>query len=260
MNKRFFLFLLPVFLVACGSPSDEASVAEKPVELPDPNGFFTELTRFTDIEDFPHIFGKSVSDNAVRMNHRLDHMITPFKDRIKGARVLDFGAYDGRWTYALIAAAGAEYVTGIEIDPEFAARAEKNLQELGVPADKYKFITSDIMDALDNIEPGSYDGVLCAGVFYHITYHVELIAKLKELGIKWIIMDSTIVSDERPIILWVDGPHGFNGLEGIPSRSALERLAEAAGYKYEHVPVDHLTSRHMWHYRLGSQATMLMYE
>jgi SAM-dependent methyltransferase len=249
-----------VLLVGCGSPSGEAPVAEQPVELPDPNGFFNELIRFTDIEDFPRVFGNSVNDNTVRMNHRFDRLITPFKDRIKGARMLDFGSYDGRWTYALIKAGGAEHVTGVEIDPVFAARAEKNLQELAVPADKYDFVVSDIMVALENVEPGSYDGVLLAGVFYHITYHLELLERLKQLGIKFIIMDSTVASDERPITLWVDGPHGFNGLEGIPSHRAIEVMAEAAGYKYENVPIDHLTSRHMWHYRLGSQITMLIYE
>jgi SAM-dependent methyltransferase len=260
VNKRIFLFLLPLMLVGCGSPSGEAPVAEQPIELPDPNGFFTELTRFTDIDDWPHIFGKSVNDNAVRMNYRFDRIITPFKDRIKGARVLDFGSFDGRWTHALISAAGAEHVTGIEIDPSFVARAETNLQELGVPADKYDFIIGDIMDALETIEPGSYDGVLLAGVFYHITYHVELIEKLKQLDIKWIIMDSTIASDERPIVLWVEGKDGFNGLEGVPSRRAVEVMAEAAGYKYEYVPVDHLTSPLMWNYRMGNQITMLIYE
>jgi SAM-dependent methyltransferase len=258
--KRIFLLLLPLLLIACGSPSDETSVAEKPVELPDPNGFFTDLPRFTDIKEWPHVFGKSASENAVRMNYRFDRIITPFNDRIKGARVLDFGSFDGRWTHALITAAGAEHVTGIEIDPKFVVRAETNLQELGVPADKYDFITGDIMDALDNIEPGSYDGVLLAGVFYHITYHVELIEKLKQLDIKWIIMDSTVATDERPIVLWVEGKDGFNGLEGVPSARAVELMAEAAGYKYKYVPVDHLTSPHMWTYRLGSQITMLIYE
>jgi 2-polyprenyl-3-methyl-5-hydroxy-6-metoxy-1,4-benzoquinol methylase len=265
VDKRIFLFLLPVLLVGCGQPSgetsgaEEPSVADQPVELADPNGFFTELSQFnrpglSAVGDKTDLEGP-----VIVLNQRHDLMIKPFVDRIKGARMLDFGSYNGMWTYAAIQA-GAEHVTGIEIDPAFAAEADKNLQELGVPADKYDFITSDIMDALENIEPGSYDGVLLAGVFYHITYHVELMEKLKQLGIKWIIMDTTIAGDERPITLWVDGPHGFNRLEGVPSRRAVEWMAEAAGYKYDYVPVDHLTSRYMWDYKMGLHITMLIHE
>jgi hypothetical protein len=82
---------------------------------------------------------------------------------------------------------------------------------------------------------------------------------LKRSGVKWIIMDTTVGGGDRPEIRWVVGPNGLNGLEGIPNRLAVEMIATYAGFKYEYVPLDHLTSREMWDYRIGNRITMTIY-
>jgi hypothetical protein len=254
MNKRILLALLPVLLIGCGSSPEDAPVVNDSAEIPDPNGFFTDLDQFFDVTDIT-----AINTNVIRLNQRHDLLIKHHQDRINGANIIDFGSYDGRWAYAAIEA-GAKHVTGVEINPVYAEQAANNMEELGVSADKYEFVIDDIMTRLKNTEPGTYDGVICAGIYYHITYHVELMAELKRIGVKWIIMDTTALTSEKAIIEWVAGPNGLNGLEGIPSPSAVEMIAEAAGFKYEYVPVDHLTSKQMWDYRMGNRIAMTIYQ
>jgi hypothetical protein len=269
MKLRILLTLLPALLIGCGPSPENPSVTDEQTtapqtkvrqtkvplnEVPDPDGFFTGLTQFIDVEDMT-----AINTHVIRLNKRHDLLIKHHQDRIQGAKIIDFGSYDGRWAYAAIEA-GAEHVTGVEINPIYAEQANNNLKELGVSADRYDFVVDDIMTRLKNTEPGTYDGVICAGIYYHITYHVELMAELKRIGVKWIIMDTTALKVDEPIIKWVAGPNGLNGLEGIPSPSAVEMIAEAAGFKYEYVPIDHLTSEHMWDYRWGNRIAMTIYE
>jgi hypothetical protein len=260
MKFRLAAALVPFFLFGCGSAPDDAGTAElsgnesdKAAEHVVKDGFFTGLSQFIEVEEIV-----AINATVDRLNNRHDLMIEHHSDRIQGARILDFGSYDGRWAYAAIKA-GAEHVTGIEINPAYAAQAEKNLAELGVSPDRYDFVIGDVLEELNKVTPGSIDGVILAGLYYHITYHVELMEALKRSGVKWIIMDTTVLGSEKPIIKWVAGPNGLNGLEGIPSAAAVEMIATAAGFQYEYVPVDHLTSPEMWDYRKGNRITMAIY-
>jgi hypothetical protein len=256
MKFRLAAALLPVILMGCGPSPDNQSAnggADKPVNTQGEIGFFSELPQFIEVDDITNILAVKQ-----RLNLRHEMMIEHHQDRIQGANILDFGSYDGRWAYAAIQA-GAKHVTGIEINPLYADKAESNMDSLTVDPASYDFIVGDILAVLKEIEPGSYDGVICAGIYYHITYHVELMAEMQRLGIKWIIMDTAVMADEDPIIQWVAGPNGLNGLEGIPSRSAIEVIADAAGYKHEYVSVEHLTHPEMWDYRLGNRVTMTLY-
>jgi hypothetical protein len=251
MKFRIAAALLPLILLGCG-PAPDNTGADKPTDTQGEIGFFSELPQFIEVDDITNILAVKK-----RLNLRHEMMIEHHQDRVQGANILDFGSYDGRWAYAALQA-GAKHVTGIEINQVYADKAELNMDSLEVDPTSFDFIVGDILTMLKDIEPGSYDGVICAGIYYHITYHVELMAELQRLGIKWIIMDTTVVSDELPVIRWVVGPNGLNGLEGIPSRAAVEAIANAAGYKHEYVSVDHLTSPDMWDYRLGARVTMLL--
>jgi 16S rRNA G966 N2-methylase RsmD len=260
MRFRFAALLVPVLLFGCGSPPDgeeaakqaaaKQSAAKTAEQQP---GFFDELPQFIDVTEID-----SINATRDRLNARYRLMIDHHRDRIEGATILDFGSYDGRWTYAAIEA-GAKHVTGIEINPEYQAQAEKNMEELGVSSDRYNFVVGDVLAELNKVTPGSIDGVIFAGLYYHITYHVELMEALKRSGVKWVIMDTQVLGSEEPIIKWVPGPNGLNGLEGIPSARAVEMIAEYAGFQYEYVPLDQLTSPEMWDYRMGTRITMTIF-
>lgn len=255
---KFRLVVVPVLLLlfGCESPSNDSSAE---VVAPDvaPAGFFTDLTPFHEKDKKIRTIGVKEGRGTAaldRINKRYELIIGPHKDLLKGAKIMDFGSYDGRWTYAALDA-GAAHVTGIEINQEFTDQAEANLNTLGVSPDDYNFIVGDLLTELKKVEPGEYDGVVCAGVYYHITYHVELMNELKRLGLKWIIVDSSVVTDEKPVVQWSVAPYG---LEGTPSASAIELIAEQAGFEYEYVPSAHFGTSSMWDYNGKGRITMLL--
>lgn len=240
-----FCFVLILFCLfsACESQPPEKSVTEESIEKVAQSdaevaqtGFFSDLPRFLDPDEIRQIH--PLASIAERLNQRYDLIIDRHRDLIKDARILDFGSYDGRWTYAAIDA-GAQHVTAIEISPEFVKQAEENMKAYEVPEERYDFIQGDILDNIRNISPGSYDGVLCLGIFYHITYHVELLKELKRIGVKWIIMDTNIISGDRSIVWFKNNPN--YGLEGKPTRRAIEVMVKSAGFRYKHIPTQHLT-------------------
>jgi hypothetical protein len=239
------------------SEGNQAATAPAEIEI-NPDGFFTDVTQFHEENKTIRTIGVNPGRNAQaldRINKRYELIIEPHKENLKGAKILDFGSYDGRWTYAAIDA-GAERVTGIEINSDFTDAAEANMKSLGVSPDKYDYVVGDLLTVLKGIEPGEYDGVICAGIYYHITYHVELMKELKRLDLDWVIMDTTVVTSEKPIVQWSVAPYG---LEGTPSQSAVELIAEQEGFEYKYVPSNHFGTNSMWDYNTNNRITMLLY-
>ncbi|MDP6437471.1 MAG: class I SAM-dependent methyltransferase [Gammaproteobacteria bacterium] len=221
-------------------------------------GFFTDLRRFVDVENIQQIGiprERGRQDAALgRLNIRYEMIIGHHKDLINGSRILDFGSYDGRFTYAALDA-GAEYVKGIEINQDYADQASLNMAELGVERERYDFIVADLLTYLKTLEAGSYDGAICAGIFYHITYHVELMRELERLDLDWVIMDSAVVQSEAPIVKWSLAPMR---LEGIPSLSAIQFIAEQTGFTNEVVELPKNSSDGMFDYNGGNRYTLTL--
>jgi hypothetical protein len=260
MKLRTTMALLPFLVFGCGTPPDESSAVPDIVtgyEDGVPQGFFTDLTLFWDVDDIQRIGTRdgAVAAGLDRLNNRYDLIIGSHKEQLKGARVLDFGSYDGHWAYAALDA-GAKHVTGIEINKDYAAKAERNFNELGVSPDSYNFIVGDVLEELQKIQPGEFDGVICAGIYYHIDYHVQLMRELRRIGVDWIIVDSAVVLSERPIIQWSDGP---NGIEGTPSLAAIKKIAEEFDFEYTQLPSTDYDTPGMWDYRMNGRITMLIY-
>lgn len=257
------LFLLPVsslLLWGCDSAPEQGqgqpvANAEKAAEVAE-KGFFSDYPRFIEVENIRQIGAKEGRPLAAleRLNLRYGMIIEHHKDRIKGARILDFGSYDGRWTFAAIEA-GAAYVKGIEINQDFVDHASQNMEELGVESDKYDFVVSDLLAMLKTIEPGTFDGIICAGIYYHITYHVELMKEMERLDVDWIIMDSSVEIEEKPIVKWSLSPYG---LEGTPSLSAIKMIAEQNGFDYEDIALTPNESTGMWDYNSGYRKTLTL--
>jgi len=235
-------------------PISEAPMSEEYADHVEQPGFFSDLPRFLDPDEIRQIH--PLASISERLNQRYELIINRHRDLIKDARLIDFGSYDGRWTYAAIDA-GAKRVTAIEISPEFVARAEENMQALDVPPEKYDFIRGDILEELRKMTPGSFDGVLCLGVFYHITYHVELLKELKRIGVKWIIMDTQIHGGEQPVVYFKINPN--YGLQGTPTKSVVEMMLQSTGFKYKQIPTKHLSGPSTEDYRRGMRITYTIF-
>ena len=195
---------------------------------------------FFDFVEGPNA-GAASGANPVRLNKRHTFLVQPFVDQIKGARVLDLGAYDGRWSYAL-AAAGAAEVVGIE------GRAGAMALFEGFPDTDFKsrvrMIHGDLWDELERaVAQGErYDVVAVYGIYYHIMDHFRLLGLLRRLGARLVLIDSefalrpgaSIVLALESTQKWSNAIPQAQGQEmavvGIPSFQAMEHMALAAGY------------------------------
>lgn len=176
-----------------------------------------------------------------RLNARYQAIIEDNRGALKDATVLDLASHDGRWSFAALDA-GASHVTGIEVRPELVAAAAENMTALGVAADHYEFVQADMFESRELFQR-PYDVVLCLGVFYHTTRHIELIELINRTGAATVILDTMLAT--QPGCLTVlraeraDNP--ANGLDetgtrnnailvGHPTASAVDLMLGHFGY------------------------------
>lgn len=176
-----------------------------------------------------------------RLNKRHMFLIADFADEIRNARVLDLGAHDGRWAYAF-ADAGAASVTAIE------SRAVEAQKLNDYPdADLKARLSMRIADVFAGLEAAdaakeTYDIVAIYGLLYHVMDHFRLLDLVRRLNPKLVIIDGDFAKQQGAVIRLVreqtDNPLNataqFDGqmrtVKGIPSRAALEMMADALGY------------------------------
>lgn len=193
---------------------------------------------FDFLKTLPPYDEKANTVKRLRQRHKL--IVEPFLPQIRGARVLDLAAHDGRWSYAL-AHAGAAEVIGVEarqtlvdrfsLFPETEFKARVNL------------VCNDVFDELEariaNAE--RFDVVAVYGIFYHVMDHFRLLSLIRALGPELIIIDSEFITLDNAMIQVlkeeisnplnaVSGVAGItHTVVGVPSRRATRFMAEALG-------------------------------
>lgn len=180
-----------------------------------------------------------------RLNLRYEAIFAQNSDIFAGARVIDIASHDGRWSLAALSV-GATEVLGIEARPELVDAARENLAHYGADEASYRFVAGDVFDVLSR-EVGSADVVLCLGFLYHTLRYPELMRRLRDLGPRYLIIDTFVVPGEpKPVIrLYTEDTgsqrnavtdsfsHGNQTLVGWPSLRGLEALVEAYGFAVE---------------------------
>jgi cyclopropane fatty-acyl-phospholipid synthase-like methyltransferase len=229
-------------------PSERSMVISQPVKINKPSlradeviskpanvrsagmGFFTDYS----------IYGTD-AHAANRLNTRYDHIVRPNLRYIVGKRILDLGAYDGRWMWAYLQS-GAVHVTGIEGRASSAARLLSQIKK-GFP-DHYKMIVGDAFDVLPTFEPGQFDTIMCLGFFYHILNHERLISLMRRLEPEAIVIDSGLVDTEDMLMRFriERTDHPMNGISegeetavGVLSRGAVAAIAKLHGYSVRYI-------------------------
>lgn len=191
------------------------------------------------------------SADITRLNQRRNFLIEPFRSELKGARVLDIAAHDGRWSFAL-AEAGASEVHGIEPRPDLIADFAT------FPDTPYKSAVrleqGDLYDALPDLAARgeTYDVVALFGIYYHIMDHFFVLRQIRKLKPRLIIIDSEFFKGEAPFIQMskertdkhLNAVAQIEGQEvaikGTPSSVAMERMAEALMYRVHWLPWEKL--------------------
>ncbi len=214
--------------------------------------FFDKFSRFyntSQTSPFPH-----------RLNGRYEAIIAQNVELFAGAKILDIGSHDGRWTFAAIQA-GASHVKGIEPRQELIDNAIETFTEYGIDSAKYTFECGDVFELLKS---ESFDLVLCLGFFYHTIRHAELLDRIERTGARFVIIDTEVIppsnqpetAADNSSRLVFDNPYEIqllrepvgeqqmaysdlltrdgNTLVGRPSRAAVQYLSNHFGYSCVH--------------------------
>lgn len=176
-----------------------------------------------------------------RLNVRHEFIVDAFRDEIRGARVLDLAAHDGRWSYAL-SAAGAREVVGVEargdLVKEFADYPDDDVRA------RVTLVEADVFDELPRLAAAgqTFDVVAIYGLYYHVMDHYRLLKQVHALRPRLVIIDSAFLNRPQPLIKLALEPTDdqFNSIAhaegqtmapiGIPSRSAVDLMASSLGY------------------------------
>jgi SAM-dependent methyltransferase len=179
-----------------------------------------------------------------RLNKRHRFLVEPYRADLAGSSVLDIGAYDGRWSYAL-SEAGAREVVGVEAREESTALFAS--YPPGPIKDRVRFVQGDVQDVLPRMiaDGTTFDVVALFGFFYHVMDHYTLLKQISQLGPRLVIIDSEFAMSPRPVIRLVrektDNDHNSiahvpgqtKAPVGIPSKLALTWMAASLGYAVE---------------------------
>lgn len=204
---------------------------------------------FQFIGGLPHYAGQA--GVAERMDRRHERLIDPLRPALQGARVLDLAAHDGRWSYAF-AAAGARQVIGVEGRQELINRFTQYPDDDA--RQRVTLIHADIFDYLESAIAAEecFDVVAVLGIFYHIMDHARLLSLIAQVQPRLVVIDSEFARRPGPVIALVrertdvhlnaiPARAGQNmRVKGVPSRAAMEVMAEDAGFKLDWIDWDSL--------------------
>jgi hypothetical protein len=215
----------------------------------------------------PFLETSTTSAYPNRLNWRCEMLLARHPEVVHAKRILDLASHDGRFSFACLKL-GATHVTGIEGRPELVASSFDNMRRMGIPPERYEFLAGDMFDHLPTLQPGQFETILCLGFFYHTVRQVELLGHFRRLQPEHFILDTLVYRDRRAFKLLrflkrvnlghlqpVNFRALFKGLDGdsmvffledhrlqsktidssdlvaAPTRTALEKLVEAQGYK-----------------------------
>ena len=176
--------------------------------------------------------------STIRLNKRHRLIVDLFRDDLRGARVLDLAAHDGRWAYAL-AEAGAAEVIAIEARQDLIDRFE--LFPHATFKSRINLRQGDIFEVLaEFVDAGEqFDIVAVFGIFYHMMDHFRLLRLIRQIGAWKVLLDSDFAMRKAPVIELVfeqtsrdlnaapQIPGQERAIIGIPSPRALENMALA---------------------------------
>lgn len=188
---------------------------------------------------YPQFLG-GIGGSLTRLNYRHRAIIEWNAHLFPGARVLDCGAFNGRWTLAALKA-GATHVHAIEANPEYAERARTLLSAAGLPTAAYEVHTGPLADAIPAVAPGSVDVMLVLGILYHLSNPVWVFEQIRRIGPRAVIFDTGVSTPRRgATVLYTVEPVTPSvlhpTLRGIPSLEFLRVACKFIGYRVTFAP------------------------
>ena len=189
-------------------------------------------------DSFPRFAETSKTGPSLdRLNARYRVLLESNRKLLDGARVLDLASHDGRFSFAALHT-GAEYVVGVEHDPELVGRAETNFATYGVDPNRFRFVCRDLFESFDDL--GQFDVVFCFGILYHVNDHLHLLSSIAALEPSTVLIDTHVSTIPGAVIelrspLGESPPSPGSSIEGRPSRGAIDALTSTLGWTSTYV-------------------------
>ncbi len=137
------------------------------------------------------IFDEKVATrHEERKRYFFDPLVRLFGGSLAGKRVLDLGCNAGFWSLCA-ARAGCDYVLGIDGRRMHVDQANFVFEAEEVERSRYDFVEGDLF-GIDFREFGRFDVVLCLGLMYHISKHMDLMEKISEVNDDVLVIDSRL--------------------------------------------------------------------
>jgi tRNA (mo5U34)-methyltransferase len=125
-----------------------------------------------------------------RKKYFFDPLVQLVGGSLAGKRVLDLGCNAGFWSLCA-ARAGCDYVLGIDGRQMHVDQANFVFEVEEVERDRYSFVAADVFE-IDFREFGRFDIVLCLGLMYHVSKHMELMEKISEVNDDVLLIDTSL--------------------------------------------------------------------
>ncbi len=175
-----------------------------------------------------------VNRHKQRKKHFFDPVVQLFGGTLAGKRVLDLASNAGFWSLSAVEA-GCDYVLGIEGRQMHVDQANFVFEVKEIEKDRYDFVVGDIFET-DFKQFGTFDVVLCLGLMYHVSKHVELLEKISEVNDDLLVIDTTLSTAPGSALELVrqypDSPMSAvdHMLAMRPTKQAVRDMVEMFGY------------------------------
>ncbi|MDQ3877792.1 MAG: DUF1698 domain-containing protein [Actinomycetota bacterium] len=178
-----------------------------------------------------------INRHRQRKRYFFDPLVDLFDGSLAGKRVLDLGCNAGFWSLAAIEA-GAEYVLGIDGRQMHVDQANFVFDIKDVDRSRYDFVQGNIFE-YDFSNHGVFDVVLCLGLMYHISKHVQLLEIIDAVNDDLLLIDTALSlapgSYMRVHRESTDSPRNTFDYEIVmsPTQQALADMVGQFGYSVE---------------------------
>jgi tRNA (mo5U34)-methyltransferase len=172
-----------------------------------------------------------------RQRERKRYFFDPLVDlcggSLAGKRVLDLGCNAGYWMLAALEA-DCEFVAGIDGRRMHIEQASLVMESKRIDPRRYRLTEGDVFRTELG---GPYDIVLCLGLLYHVSRHVELLERIAAVNTDLLVIDSTLVGVPGSFVHWkrenIESPRAAiaDTLVGYPTKKALVAWTSALGYQ-----------------------------
>jgi len=187
--------------------------------------------------------------HANRAEAIFPHLERLFGNRWQEVRCLDIACHEG-WVSLQLAQYGVQSVLGMDIRPERVEKATWLAETGHLP--NARFTQGDLF-ALDAAHLGTFDIVLCIGVFYHLENPMGALRIARKMTRQVCVLEGQVAQGPGLMAGWNDtitarvGPgavilpgeqvhaHEPTGIVIIPTLPALQQMLFAAGFREVHL-------------------------